>query len=247
MEYTTRYTTPEQLTIEKYRRLPVEEFISKYDLAFTRVLEHENMMNTFPIDEEDEESEWETLPLNFVEIEINFIQSLISYNRKRSAVLTKYFNHCQGTHKYGDALFHMANKELLYNMNYKHNFLANKLHHLDSSIKVEKLGSTMETLSRQEDIDYSSTAGTEKIIFLHELGILDHLRKQDPFNVSINAMAKAISTFTGLKHETIQSYLNPIYSPTENQKNNPLKREKKVEKVKQTLSILGHKGTQSTS
>lgn len=90
-------------------------------------------------------------------------------------------------------------------------------------------------------LDLSDTKGTEKIIYLHQLGILDYLKNKEPFKHSTNALATAISAITGIPQQTAQSYLNPISNPGADQRNNPLNSTKKVEAIKQTLINLGFK------
>lgn len=91
------------------------------------------------------------------------------------------------------------------------------------------------------DIDFSNTKATEKIVMLYELGVLEFLRNKEPFNVSINSLATALSGITGEDSKTIQSYINPIFSRDANQKNNPLLSKKSVSKVNQKLVNLGFK------
>jgi hypothetical protein len=90
-------------------------------------------------------------------------------------------------------------------------------------------------------IDLSDTNATEKIIYLHELGIIDFLRTKQPFNTSINSLATVLSAITGVKPETkhIQSMLNPIISKEAGQKNNPLNSKKTVSKVQNQLINIG--------
>jgi len=90
-------------------------------------------------------------------------------------------------------------------------------------------------------IDFGESKGTEKIIMLYLLGILDELRKVSPFNTSTNLLATVISSITNEKVETIQSYLNPIFSAGVSQKNNPLMNIEKVDIVRQKLISLGFK------
>lgn len=71
-------------------------------------------------------------------------------------------------------------------------------------------------------LDYSDNTAAEKIVFLHELGILEFLMKKEPFNTSTNKLAEVISSFTGISQTTAQSYLNPIISNQFDAKNNPL-------------------------
>lgn len=89
-------------------------------------------------------------------------------------------------------------------------------------------------------IDLSDSKGTEKIIMLYKLGFFDFLRTKEPFNASKNALASVLSGVTGIDLKTIQSYINPINNPTVDQKNNPLIREKTVNKVCQKLSSIGY-------
>jgi len=94
-------------------------------------------------------------------------------------------------------------------------------------------------IENEKIIDFSDSKGTEKIIILSQLGILDFLKEKQPFNVSTNALASALSGVTGIKTGTLQSYINPIFNPNIEQKNNPLKKEKSVTKINQKLISIG--------
>ena len=98
-----------------------------------------------------------------------------------------------------------------------------------------------EQMEQQEELilDYSDTTITEKIIYLHRLGVLDFLKSKLSIMASTNLMAKYLSAITGHKAGTIQSYINPIYSKNAIQKSNPLRKEKNVEKVGQNLIEMG--------
>lgn len=89
------------------------------------------------------------------------------------------------------------------------------------------------------NVDYSDTTAVEKIVFLHQLGILDFLRSKSPFNASTNKLAEVISAFTGISQTTAQPYINPIISKDVVDKNNPLK-EKNIAIVKQKLLKMGY-------
>lgn len=106
----------------------------------------------------------------------------------------------------------------------------------DYEIRLKRFNQT----NKEDLIDFSDSKGTEKIIFLQQLGILDFLKNQQPFMQSTNKLAQAISTFTGEKVTTIQSYINPMNDPTSIQKNNPLTKEKLVAKVNQKLISIGY-------
>lgn len=88
-------------------------------------------------------------------------------------------------------------------------------------------------------VDYSDTKASEKIVFLHQLGIINYLRTKSPFNASTNKLAEVISAFTGIPQTTAQSYINPIISKDVIGKNNPLK-EKCMTIVKQKLTNMGY-------
>lgn len=87
--------------------------------------------------------------------------------------------------------------------------------------------------------DLSDTIGTEKIIMLHKLGVLEFLKQKEPFNLSTNALASAISGITGIKQQSVYPMINPIFNPENDQKNNPLTTDKTVNKVIQKLINLG--------
>jgi hypothetical protein len=91
------------------------------------------------------------------------------------------------------------------------------------------------------EIDLSNTTATEKIIYLQKLGVIDFLRKKQPFNTSINSLAIILSAITGVNPETkhIQSMLNPIISKEAGQKNNPLNSKNAVLKVENQLINIG--------
>lgn len=89
-------------------------------------------------------------------------------------------------------------------------------------------------------IDFSDAKGTEKIVMLQQLGILDFLKNQQPFMQSTNKLAEVISGFTGEKAETIQSYINPMNNPTTAQKNNPMTKQMVVSKINQKLISIGY-------
>ncbi len=114
---------------------------------------------------------------------------------------------------------------LLINLKDNYQFINNII---DTKIKLEA-----------SEIDLRDTAATEKIVMLHKLGVLEYLRTKEPFNTSINALANVLSGITGEKSTTLQSYLNPIYSGQVDQKNNPLRSEKTVQKVNQKLISVG--------
>lgn len=108
--------------------------------------------------------------------------------------------------------------------------------------KIKLLENKMELLNPSNTeilIDYSDSSCREKIIFLHQVGVLDYLKKHSPFNLSTNKLAEYLSAITGENSKTLQSNINPIFSPTSNQKNNPLNSNSAVKKVSKKLSDMG--------
>ncbi len=98
-----------------------------------------------------------------------------------------------------------------------------------------------ETEDQEQEIislDYSGNPDAEKIVFLHELGILNYLRKQQPFSLSTNKLAEVVSSFTGINQTTAQSYLNPIFSKGVDKSKSPLT-DKNLKTVSEKLLKMG--------
>jgi hypothetical protein len=97
-----------------------------------------------------------------------------------------------------------------------------------------------ETIDTKDFEDESAmTNGKEKIIYLNELKVIEHLRKEYPIlKTSNNKLASLISKITGQKHSTIQSYINPMLNSEDrvDQSNNPYNNKKNVSKVKAFIS-----------
>lgn len=123
---------------------------------------------------------------------------------------------------------------------------------IDSLIDKEKFAMQVNISARREEektieakeepeafIDYSDNSDAEKIVFLHVLGILEYLMKQQPFNTSINKLAEVISAFTGINQTTAQSYLNPIISKDVVKSKSPLT-EKNLKSVTKKLMKMGY-------
>jgi hypothetical protein len=114
-----------------------------------------------------------------------------------------------------------------------------KLKLLEELTKGDESKFQNKKIETETPLDLSQTKATEKIIYLDQLGILDFLKKQSPFNTSTNKLATVLSAITGENASTLQSYLNPIYSNKVDEKNNPLIKKTKVSKVKSQLTEQG--------
>lgn len=105
---------------------------------------------------------------------------------------------------------------------------------------LKKLMNNEQAPSNQEFfLDYSDSSEAEKIVFLYDLGILDFLRKHEPFSTSTNKLAEVISGFTGINHSTAQSYLNPIFSKEADQSKSARK-PKTIKSVAEKLIKMGY-------
>lgn len=114
----------------------------------------------------------------------------------------------------------------------------------DKSSEAYSLERTKQLLEvKKEDIliDYDQSSLNEKIIALSEAGVLDFLKNKEPFNISVNSLAKYLSLCLGEKTTSIQSYLNPLHNNNSDQSKSPYRSPKTVEKVKQKLIQIGLK------
>ena len=91
----------------------------------------------------------------------------------------------------------------------------------------------------------SNTKGTEKIIYLQELGIIEHLTNKFP-QLTTNGLANLLSAITGEQTTTLQPYLNPMINKANDQRKNPYNSKKTVAKVKNKLIELNLNETKNT-
>lgn len=98
-----------------------------------------------------------------------------------------------------------------------------------------------ENIDKVELVDFSELGITEKVIFLSRLGVLDFLKKIEPFSTSNNSLASVVSAFTGGKTSTIQPMINPMFSKQVDDSKNPMNSKKTVLKVDQKLISIGFK------
>lgn len=88
-------------------------------------------------------------------------------------------------------------------------------------------------------LDLSNTRATEKLVYLQELGVIDHLRKLQPFKHSINKLATVLSAITNEQPTTLQPALNAMLSSTNSPQKSPYNSEKTVSKIKANLADIG--------
>lgn len=243
-----------------------KNFILNYEITlskFTEILRHIN------IDFDDlSSSEIEVFFLKeLIKVVIKKNFEIIKKGKERSDIVFKkigvteeeYFNSGSEKFKEYHKLYIDKSKEvpdlneketiLLTSFNSKIHFLGNKLNKVGFSYRVsddetivfnQKENDKEKSIETKPLIDLSDSKGTEKIIMLQQLGILDFLKSKQPFIQSTNKLAEAISGFTGINSGTVQSYINPMNDNTTNQKNNPMTKPKTVSKVNQKLISIGY-------
>lgn len=79
-----------------------------------------------------------------------------------------------------------------------------------------------------------------RILYLEKLGVIDFLKKERPFNTSINSMANILGHIIDAKPSSIQPLLNPLLSNDVDNKNNPLNSAKNVMAVEAHLMKIGY-------
>lgn len=207
-----------------FKKLPIKELIAEYDYSILIYMDIERS----------------SLPeLDYKQFEIDFLIKLGKDNLRRFRISNKYFNHCQKIGKkenIDNKKFRLSPHSGLLNT-----FVLKKLQYLDSTISLKELQNEITNINQEDALDFSNTKGTEKIIYLEKLGILEYLKELEPFKSSTNSLATVISAITGIPKTTAQSYINPIANPTIEQRNNPLNSIKKVEKIEHTLNKIGFK------
>lgn len=91
----------------------------------------------------------------------------------------------------------------------------------------------------EEPLNMIGTKASEKIVYLNELGIIDHLRSQEPFKHNINKLATVLSAITDENATTLQPALNAMLNVTNSPEKNPYHSKKTATKIKNLLIELG--------
>ena len=102
-------------------------------------------------------------------------------------------------------------------------------------VKIEKI--VINNLIDDEDLIEDNSGSfdvKERIIVLHQLGILDYLNNHPEIN-SVLKVAKAIKSFTGFNHTTVQSYINPIFHSYADQSKSALKDKGQIAEIQKHL------------
>jgi vacuolar-type H+-ATPase subunit I/STV1 len=97
----------------------------------------------------------------------------------------------------------------------------------------------IQLLEKEEYIDYCDEKDIDKVRFLIEMGLVDYLR-DNHFEHSVSSLATALTSVTGIKHNTLKGYLNAYLSTPDNRQN-PMKDSKKVGVIQMKLKAIGFK------
>ena len=95
----------------------------------------------------------------------------------------------------------------------------------------------------ESELDLSDNNGKKKVIFMYELGIIQYLKDHyKKANLSNNKLAQLLSSFTGVKPQTMQSYINPLLNKEDItvQNGNPYNNQKNVDEVRTMLLTKFH-------
>lgn len=127
------------------------------------------------------------------------------------------------------------------NLKLRYNLLLEKLtslgYNMEGMLDVDR-ASKSRISPMEVEIDLSDSNDKQKVIFLNELGIIEHLKvKFKKANLSNNKIAQLLSSFTGVKPSTMQSYINPLLNKADviNQYSNPYSNQRNVDKVRTIL------------
>ncbi|HEX8563837.1 MAG TPA: hypothetical protein VF676_12745 [Flavobacterium sp.] len=162
----------------------------------------------------------------FEELTQNYVYSISDYISEPAKETIKRSLHIQQF--FLEQHLNNIGYKVIYDVNYK------AKPNTSFKLRLEKLSGNRETVNDTEMLKVS-----EKVLLLHELGILDFLRTKPPFNTSVNKLAEILHKVLGEKQTTLQSYLNPMFNENTYQDNNPLTKRKLVEKVRIALAELG--------
>ncbi len=110
-----------------------------------------------------------------------------------------------------------------------------------SKLKNGEENNTKEPVELYDELldDYSVPL-IRRIVYLEKLGIIDFLRKERPFNTSVNSIANILGSIVDAKPSSIQPLLNPLLSKDLDNKNNPLNSAKNVMAVETHLMKIGY-------
>lgn len=113
----------------------------------------------------------------------------------------------------------------------------------DNSVKLIQENKKSDTIDFEEENESVGTIKTHKapvkVLFLHELGIIDFLAKKTSFITNTNALCKALGHAVGERQDTLYRVINPLLKNDEDDTRHPYNNDNNVEFVKNTLNYIG--------
>ena len=131
-----------------------------------------------------------------------------------------------------------VNDEINEKLDYYNSLLSELQSIIESEYDKIKIEDKIE-INEPEAIDLSDTTATEKIIYLHKLGVIDFLRTKQPFISVPDKVSQVISAFTGIKIDSVRPMIRPILNNDFEDRKNPLNSKNPVNKVTKQLNEIG--------
>lgn len=246
-------------TIEHYKTIEVKDLRNLVEIYEYLSIEIKNLYHLI-LKNEDYLSEFKKLKKALNKdllLLIKFsLENEIFFNRCSHLVYIKCFESRFKEYKekyFDDDLRSFFENEIqkgkLYPKLYSHRVISKKNNKILNDFKTKKIEFIKELYIKKglnkneiEDsiiLDFENTTATEKIIYLHNLGVIEFLRTKKPFNTSVNSLATVLSAITGAKSGTVQPMLNAMLGKNVDDKNNPLNSPKPVFKVENQLIKIG--------
>lgn len=204
-----------------------------------------------------ENAKFKNIPIN---AEITEIEKLINYNnpnnKKVTDVYLDYFDVNLSNIQQINMLITKLSRGIVIStesVSY-HNRIPHIEYKYINTVKAESIWLYYEWLlsqriiNVQEDLielpsDNSKFSNPEKLILLNQLGVIDFLREQVPFNENNSSLARVIAKLIDGKESTIKSNLNAMKldSSHSNSVNNPMDTIKNVKRIDVFLDREGFK------
>ncbi len=107
---------------------------------------------------------------------------------------------------------------------------------LESMIIHEDINSIHDNATNHENIKC-----VDVVIYLNELGVIEHIMKNAPKGLSVNGIATLLAKITKNNPKVLEPYLRSLLSAERGMKNDPYNNKKNVNKIKSELVGLGFK------
>jgi hypothetical protein len=112
--------------------------------------------------------------------------------------------------------------------------------YIDKKLIYSPEGFNENELNLLEDHEIGLFSINQKVIALHKAGVLDYLRKQEPFNTNTNAIARLLAKITGDNISSINKAITPVLKQSTSSRNNPYNNEENENRVNSFFSNIGY-------